>query len=186
MATLLIAGIPITLLLLWAMVSFNRFVSQRQLIDNSWSNVETELHRRHDLIPNLVETVQGYAHHEQATFVEVIEARRGAVAASGPAESHQGVEHALTVGLRQLMAVSEDYPDLLASQRFLDLQRELVTTEDRIQAARRLFNGNVRDYNRRVESIPSLVIAAIGRFSKADYFEVEAAVALAPSVRNIA
>jgi LemA protein len=185
MATLLIAGIPIALLLLWAMISFNRFVSQRQLIDNSWSNVETELRRRHDLIPNLVETVQGYAEHEQATFVEVIEARRGAVAASGPADNHQGVEHALTVGLRQLMAVSEDYPDLLASQRFLDLQRELVTTEDRIQAARRLFNGNVRDYNRRVESIPSLMIAAIGRFSKADYFEVEAAVALVPSVRNI-
>lgn len=183
MATLLIAGSPIALLLLWAMVSFNRFVSQRQLIDNSWSNVETELHRRHDLIPNLVETVRGYAKHEQATFVEVIEARRGAVAASGRADKHQGVEHALTVGLRQLMAVSEDYPDLLASERFLDLQRELVTTEDRVQASRRLFNGNVRDYNRRVESIPSLLIAVLGRFRKADYFEVEAAVELVPSLR---
>ena len=182
MATFLIAGTPIALLLLWAMVSFNRFVSQRQLIDNSWSNVETELHRRHDLIPNLVETVRGYAEHEQATFVEVIEARRGAVAASGPADKHQGVEHALTAGLRQLMAVSEDYPDLLASHRFLDLQRELVTTEDRIQASRRLFNGNVRDYNRRVESIPSMLIATIGRFSKSDYFEVEPAVALVPNV----
>ena len=182
MATFLSAAVPISLLLLWAVVSFNRFVSQRQLIANSWSNVETELHRRHDLIPNLVETVQGYAKHEQATFVEVIEARRGAVAASGPAEKHQSVEHALTVGLRQLMAVSEDYPDLLASERFLDLQRELVATEDRIQASRRLFNGNVRDYNRRVDSIPSMLIAGLGRFPKADYFEVEAAVTDVPSV----
>ncbi len=181
MASLLIVGAPVALIVLWAILSFNRFVSQGQLIDNSWSNVETELRRRHDLIPNLVETVRGYAEHEQTTFVEVIEARRGAVAASGPADQHQGVENALTVGLRHLMAVSEDYPDLLASERFLDLQRELVTTEDRIQAARRLFNGNVRDYNRRVESIPSMVIALIGRFSKADYFEVEPAVASVPS-----
>ncbi len=184
MESLLIVGAPIVLIVLWAVVSFNRFVSQRQLIDNSWSNVETELHRRHDLIPNLVETVRGYAEHEQATFVEVIEARRGAVAASGPADKHQGAEHALTVGLRQLMAVSEDYPDLVASERFLDLQRELVTTEDRIQAARRLFNGNVRDYNRRVESIPSLLIAVVGRFSKADYFEVEPAVTAVPTVQR--
>jgi LemA protein len=182
MATFLIVGAPIALLLLWAIVSFNRFVSQRQLIDNSWSNVETELHRHHDLIPNLVETVRGYAEHEQATFIAVIEARRGAVKATGPANKHQHAEHALTAGLRQLMVVSEDYPDLLASQRFLDLQPELITTEDRIQASRRLFNGNVRDYNRRIESIPSMLIAAIGRFSKADYFEVEPAVALLPSV----
>jgi len=182
MASLLIIGAPLALVVLWAVLSFNRFVSQRQLIDNSWSNVETELRRRHDLIPNLVETVRGYADHEQSTFVEVTEARRGAIAATGPADKHQGAEHALTVGLRQLMAVSEDYPDLLASERFLDLQRELVSTEDRIQASRRLFNGNVRDYNRRVESIPSMLIAAICRFAKAEYFEVEAAVALVPSV----
>ena len=109
MATFLIVGAPIALLLLWAIVSFNRFVSQRQLIDNSWSNVETELHRHHDLIPNLVETVRGYAEHEQATFVEVTEARLGAVKATAPAEKHQDAEHALTARLRQLMAVSEDY-----------------------------------------------------------------------------
>ncbi len=168
----------------WAMLSFNRFVSQRHLIDNSWSNVETELRRRHDLIPNLVETVEGYATHERRTFANVIEARRGAAAATGGPQEHEGIENLLVSGLRQVMVVSEAYPDLLASDRFLDLQRELVTTEDRLQAARRLFNGNVREYNRRVESVPSILIARLGRFKRRDYFEVEPAVAAVPSTRR--
>lgn len=176
MSPLMISVVVGGVVLLWATVSFNRFVSQRNLIANSWSNVETELRRRYDLIPNLVETVRGYATHEQATFTEVIEARQGAISAHGDAGEQSGAENVLVEGLRQLMAVSEAYPELVASEHFLDLQRELVTTEDRIQASRRLFNGNVRDYNRRVESVPSLVIAAIGRFSKADYFEVEPAI----------
>jgi len=163
----------------WAVMSFNRFVSQRQLIDNAWANVETELRRRHDLIPNLVETVRGYAAHEQRTLVEVIEARQAAVDATGDAAAHQDPEAALTAGLRHLLAVSEDYPELVASRHFLELQRELVTTEDRIQAARRLFNGNVRDLNRRVEQVPSNLIAALGRFARHDYFEVEPAVRIA-------
>lgn len=161
---------------LWAIISFNRFISQRNLIANSWSNVETELRRRYDLIPNLVETVGGYASHEKDTLTEVIEARAGAVATHGDATEQAGAENILVEGLRHLLAVSEDYPELVASEHFLELQRELVTTEDRIQAARRLFNGNVRDYNRRVESIPSRIIAALGRFVRADYFEVEPAV----------
>ena len=150
-------GAVLGVVLLWAILSFNRFVSQRHLMANSWSNVETELRRRYDLIPNLVETVRGYAGHEQATLTEVIEARRGAVAATGDAATQAGPENVLVEGLRHLMAVSED----------------------RIQAARRLFNGNVRDYNRRVESIPSALIAAVGRFARADYFEVEPAVRVA-------
>lgn len=180
--TALIVAAP---LLLWMLVSFNRFVSQRQLIDNSWSNIETELRRRHDLIPNLVETVEGYATHEKRTLTEVIEARQGAASARGGPEGHEGAENLLVSGLRQLFAVSEDYPDLLASGRFLDLQRELVTTEDRLQAARRLFNGNVREYNQRVESVPSLLIARLGGFRRRDYFEVESAVAYVPSTRRI-
>lgn len=160
----------------WAIVSYNRFISQRNLITNSWSNIETELRRRYDLIPNLVETVGGYATHEKATLTEVIEARAGAVAADGDTATQAGAENVLVQGLRQLMAVTESYPELVASAHFLELQRELVTTEDRIQASRRLFNGNVRDYNRRVEAIPSRIIAALGRFSRADYFEVEPAV----------
>ncbi len=170
---------------LWAVLSFNRFVKQRQLIDNSWANVETELHRRHDLIPNLVETVAGYASHERQTLAEVIEARQGAVAAVGGPEQHVGAENLLVSGLRHLFAVSEAYPDLMASERFLDLQRELVTTEDRLQAARRLFNGNVREYNQRVEQIPSILIARLGRFGRRDYFEVEPSVAFVPSARRI-
>lgn len=176
MSPLMVVGIVAGLVVAWAVLSFNRFVSQRNLIGNSWSNVETELRRRYDLIPNLVETVGGYATHERETLREVIEARRGAMAATGDVDSQAGAENVLVEGLRHLMAVSEDYPDLVANHSFLDLQRQLVTTEDRIQAARRLFNGNVRDYNRRVESIPSRLIAALGRFSKADYFEVEPAV----------
>lgn len=160
-----------------AAISFNRFVSQRNLIANSWSNVDTELRRRYDLIPNLVETVGAYATHEKTAMTEVIAARAGAVAADGTTEQ-AGAETALVHGIRRLLAVSEAYPELLASEHFLELQRELVTTEDRIQAARRLYNGNVRDYNRRIESVPSRLIAALAGFDRADYFEVE------PSVRD--
>ena len=107
-----IPGVLAALVLLWAIVSFNRFVAQRQIIDNSWSNVETELRRRHDLIPNLVETVRGYASHESDTLREVIEARTGAVGAVGGPDAHQGVENLLTAGLRHLFAVSEAYPTI--------------------------------------------------------------------------
>lgn len=179
MSPLIIVGIAVGVVVCWALLSFNRFVSQRQLIDNSWSNVETELRRRHDLVPNLVETVRGYASHEQATLVEVIEARQAAAVVTGGAHEHEGAENVLTEGLRHLLAVSEAYPELVASRHFLELQRELVTTEDRIQAARRLFNGNVRDHNRRVEQIPSMLIARIGGFDQHDYFEVEPAVRIA-------
>jgi LemA protein len=176
MSPIFIAAAGLAVVVLWAVVSFNRFISQRNLIANSWSNVETELRRRYDLIPNLVETVGGYASHEKDTMTEVIEARAGAVAIQGDASRQAGAENVLVEGLKHLLAVSEAYPELVASSHFLDLQRELVTTEDRIQASRRLFNGNVRDYNRRVEAIPSRVIAAVGRFTKTDYFEVEPAV----------
>ena len=167
-----------------AVLSFNRFVKQRAAIENSWANVETELQRRHDLIPNLVETVKAYASHETTTFTEVVNARAGAVAAQGGPEAHTGPENLLTQGLRQLLAVGEAYPELKASDRFLDLQRELVTTEDRIQAARRLFNSNVRDYNQRVETIPSMFVASVCGFPKRDYFEIESSAAALPSVRS--
>ncbi len=145
--------------------------------------METELRRRYDLIPNLVETVQGYAAHEADTMTEVIEARQGAIATHGDAGTQTGPENVLVEGLRHLLAVSEAYPELVASAHFLDLQRELVTTEDRIQASRRLFNGNVRDYNRRCEAIPSRFAASIGGSARADYFEVEAAVRAPSSVK---
>jgi LemA protein len=169
---LLGAGGVVLFVLLAALVSYNRFVSQRQLIDNSWSNVDTELRRRYDLIPNLVATVKGYAAHEQSTLTAVTEARAGAVAADGTAEQARA-EGALVDATRQLLAVAERYPELAADTHFLELQRELVNTEDRIQAARRFFNANVRDFNRRVQSIPSNLIAALGNFEAADYFELD-------------
>ena len=164
------------------LLSYNRFVTQRQLIANSWSNVDSELQRRHDLVPNLVETVKGYAGHEQRTFETVTAARAQAMLVRGSAAAQSPAENTLVAGLRQLLALSEAYPDLRASYHFLQLQEELVTTENRIQAARRFFNGNVRDYNRRVDSIPSLVIARLFRFTLEEYFEVEPIVREAPTV----
>ena len=153
--------------------SYNRFVRQQQLIDNSWSNVDTELKRRYDLVPNLVETVKGYADHEQATFTEVIEARTAAVSSTGTPAEQAGDENVLVGALRQLMAVSEAYPDLKANTGFLELQQELVRTEDRIQAARRFYNANVRAYNTRVQSVPTNVVARIGGFERSDFFEID-------------
>jgi LemA protein len=155
----LLAG-AVVLLLLAGVISYNRFVRQRQLIDNAWSNIDTELRRRYDLIPNLVRTVQGYAAHERATLTAVVEARNAAVASVGDVTAQEGPEQVLVHSLRSMLAVSESYPALQADQHFLELQAELAVTEDRIQAARRLFNGNVRDYNQRVDSVPSNVIAA--------------------------
>jgi LemA protein len=164
-------------------LSYNRFVSQRQYIRNSWANVDTELRRRYDLIPNLVETVKGYATHERDTLEAVIQARTRAVSSEGDAAAQARDENFLVDALKQLLAVAEAYPDLKANEHFLELQQELVSTEDRIQAARRFFNNNVRDYNRRVQSIPSLFIAKAFGFTEEEYFEVEAAVRAAPSVQ---
>jgi len=169
-----VAGV-VVLAGIWFWLAYNRFVRQRQLIDNSWSNVDTELKRRHDLVPNLVAAVRGYAAHERATLEAVIEARTSAVAASGPAEQARS-ENVLADALRQLLALREAYPDLKANTGFLDLQHALVNTEDRIQAARRLYNSNVRDYDTRVESFPTMVVARLARFEREDYFELEPAI----------
>jgi LemA protein len=172
----------VVLVLLAVLISYNRFVSQRQYLRNSWSNVDTELRRRYDLIPNLVETVKGYAAHERETFERVIQARTQAVASHGEPAEQASDENVLVDALKQLLAVSEAYPDLEASENFLELQRELVTTENRIQAARRFYNNNVRDYNRRVQSIPSLIVARVFRFRDEDYFEIEPVVREVPEV----
>lgn len=171
----IVAFVLIAFVLIASFLSFNRFVSQHQLIENAWSNIDTELRRRYDLIPNLVSTVQGYASHEREALTGVIEARAKALANHGSATEQAASENVLVGGLRNLFAVSESYPDLKASTHFLDLQRQLVMTEDRIQANRRIYNGNVRSYNRRVESIPSNLIALFGRYKRAEYFEVDEA-----------
>jgi LemA protein len=165
-----VAGV-VAFLLLWFAFSYNAFVTQRNLVRESWSDVDTELKRRHDLIPNIVETVKGYAKHEREIFERVSELRAQAIASDGAPERRARAEGALAAGVRQLLAVSERYPDLRASENFLALQRELANTEDRIQAARRFYNANVRDLNRRVQSVPSNLVASMFGFKAAAYFE---------------
>ena len=153
--------------------SYNRFISQKNIIRDSWATVDTELRRRYDLIPNLVESVKGYAAHERALFEHVATARAAAVAQQGSPEERVKVEAPFVDAIRQVFAVVENYPQLKTSPGFLELQRELADTEDRIQAARRSFNDTVRDYNRRVQSVPSNLIAAMFGFREAEYFEVD-------------
>jgi len=168
-------GGVVLLFVVAVVLSYNRFVNQRNLIHNSWSNIETELTRRYDLIPNLVETVKGYAAHERAVLEEVTKARASAQAEHGSPEQQARAEGPLIGALRHLFAVVENYPELKASSHFLSLQDELTNTEDRIQAARRFFNANVRDYNTRVQSFPSNVIAGAFNFELEEYFQIEPA-----------
>jgi LemA protein len=168
---LIVLGI-LVLLLIWGIAAYNRFVAQRQQIKDAYANIDTELRRRYDLIPNLVETVKGYASHERQTFENVTKARQQAIAAQGPAEQAQA-ENMLTAALRQLFAVAEDYPELRASENFQALQAELSTTEDRIQGSRRAYNDQVRQYNERVQSVPSNVVASMFGFKEEEFFEIE-------------
>jgi LemA protein len=173
---LLAIGVPIGLIvlfILWIAFIFNSLVRGRNTCTESWSNVDTELKRRYDLIPNLVETVKGYAKHEREVLEQVTQARNAAAASQGSPESQARDENVLVKNLRQLLAVAENYPDLKASKHYLDLQHELVNTEDRIQRARRFYNGNVRDYNNRVEMFPSNMIARVAHCKQREFFEIE-------------
>jgi LemA protein len=156
-------------------VSYNRFVSQRQLIRNAWANIDTELRRRYDLIPNLVETVRGYAGHERQVLENVTRARAAAAASTGSPREQAAAEGPLVAALRQLFAVVENYPQLRANENFLALQGELTNTEDRLQGSRRFYNANVQGYNRRVQAFPSNVVAGMFRFREEEYFEIEEA-----------
>jgi LemA protein len=161
------------IVLIWTIAIYNSLVRLRQHIRDSWAGIDTELRRRYDLIPNLVETVKGYAAHEKEVFQRVVEARTRAVDSTGSPARQAADENLLVRGLRQLFAVSESYPELKASQNFLELQKELANTEDRIQAARRFYNGNVRDLNTRIEVFPSNLVASVFNFRQAEYFEIE-------------
>jgi LemA protein len=156
-----------------AVVSYNRFITQRNLIKDAWANIDTELKRRYDLIPNLVETVKGYASHEKEVFEEVTRARASAAGATGSPASQAAAEGPLVQALGRLFAVAENYPDLKANTNFLALQAELTNTEDRLQTARRFYNANVREYNQRVKQFPSVVIANMFHFQEEEFFEVE-------------
>jgi LemA protein len=165
----------LVLLVIVGVVAYNRFVSQKQLIKDSWANIDTELRRRYDLIPNLVETVRGYAGHERAVFENVTKARAAATAATGSPAEQAAAEGPLVAALRQLFAVVENYPALQANQNFLALQQELANTEDRLQTARRFYNANVRQYNERVQQFPSMIVARMFSFEQEEFFEIDEA-----------
>jgi LemA protein len=172
------------LLLLWGMGAYNALVRRRNHVDESWADIDTELRRRHDLIGNLVETVKGYAAHEKGTLEAVIKARNAAASPHASLDAQGKDENVLSGALRQLFALSEAYPDLKANQNFLELQKELANTEDRLQRSRRFYNANVRDLNTRIEVFPSNLIAGIFGFEKREYFEIEdEAVREAPQVK---
>jgi LemA protein len=168
---------------LWGVFTYNGLVRLRNLVQEAWKQIDVELTRRHDLIPNLVETVKGYASHERDTLDAVVRARAAATAPGATVAQQAQQEGELSQALGRLMAITEAYPDLKANQNFMALQSELGATEDRIAAGRRFYNANVRELNTKIESVPSNIVAGFGHFEKADYFEVEnAEVRSAPQV----
>jgi len=160
------------LLVLWAIFAYNGFVTLVNRAKEAWADIEVQLKRRYDLIPNLVNTVKGYATHESSAFENVTKARSMAMGAQGPTKEHAEAENMLTGALKSLFAISEAYPDLKANTNFLELQRELSDTENKIQAARRFYNTNVRDLNIKMESFPSNIIARVFNFTKMDLFDL--------------
>ncbi len=161
----------VVLVVLWAVFSYNSFVRLVNRTKEAWADIDVQLKRRYDLIPNLIETVKGYATHEKETLTQVTEMRTVAMGATGVAAQAEA-ENMLTGALKSLFAVSENYPDLKANTNFLELQRELSDTENKIQAARRFYNGNVRDLNTALESFPGNQIGNMFNFKKMEFFEL--------------
>lgn len=164
--------IVVGVVVLWAVFAFNRFITLRNRAEEAWADIEVQLKRRYDLIPNLVNTVKGYATHESSAFENVTKARSMAMGASGPTEAHAQAENMLTGALKSIFALAEAYPDLKANQNFLALQNELSDTENKIQASRRFYNANVRDLNTGIESFPGNLIAGMFRFAKKEFFDL--------------
>ena len=171
MITQIILGL-IFVILLYVIMAYNGLVTLRNRVKEAWSDIDVQLKRRYDLIPNLVETVKGYASHEKETFDKVIQARSKAMSAQGLKEKGDA-ENALSGTLKSLFALSENYPDLKASVNFLELQKELTDTEDKIQAARRFYNGNVLDLNTKLELFPTNMIAGLFGFKVSEFFNAE-------------
>jgi LemA protein len=170
----IILAILAVALLLWAVAIYNGLIKLKNRVDEAWSDIDVQLKRRYDLIPNLVSTVKGYAAHEKEVFEKVTEARARAMGA-GTTEDKAQAENMLSNTLKSLFAVAEAYPDLKANQNFLELQRELTDTEDKIQASRRFYNGNVRDFNIKIEIFPNNIFAGVLNFTKRQFFEAAGA-----------
>jgi len=171
MAGWIVLGL-IVIVLLWGITTYNRLVKQRNQVLEGWSGIDVQLKRRHNLIPNLVETVKGYMKHEEGVLTKVTELRNSAGKATSAGEA-SGLETELTGMLRQLFALAEAYPDLKANQNFLDLQGQLAQIEEQIQLSRRYYNGTARDMNILVQSFPSNLIASSFNFKEAEFFEIE-------------
>lgn len=170
----LVLGVGVVVLIMWAIGIYNRLVALRNQIENLWSQIDVQLRRRFDLIPNLVETVKGYATHEKEIFEKIADARARMLSASGPAEQAQA-DNILTGALKSLFAIAEAYPDLKANENFLSLQTELAGTEDQIAQARELYNDAVMTYNTAIQSFPSSIVAGIGNFRQKPYLPIDEA-----------
>jgi LemA protein len=162
----------VVLVLIYALITYNGLVSLRNRIENAWAQIDVQLKRRHDLIPNLVETVKGYAAHERDTLEAVIQARNAALVAQGP-QDQAAAENMITGALKSIFALQEAYPDLKANQSFLNLQEELTGTEGRIAYARQFYNDTVFRYNTKIQSVPANIIANQFSFDEREYFEVD-------------
>ncbi len=175
MDTITILIIILVLIVLWAIFTYNGLIKLRNRATEAWADIDVQLKRRYNLIPNLIETVKGYAKHEKSVFEEVTKARAEAMKAEekGDPKEIEKAEGELQKTLKSLFAVSEDYPDLKASNNFLELQNELRDTEDKIQASRRFYNSNVRNLNIKIESFPVNLVAGTLGFKKMDFFEIE-------------
>lgn len=173
--TTILIGLIVVFIIAFVFI-YNRLVALKNRVKEAWSDIDVQLKRRHELIPNLVETVKGYADHEKEIFEEVAKARERALTATekGDPKEVQKTENQLKGALKSLFAVAENYPDLKASNNFLELQKEIRDTEDKIQSARRFYNRNVKDYNIKIESIPYNFFASLLNYKKEDYFEAEA------------
>jgi LemA protein len=180
---LCVGGVIVVVLALAALVAgiYNRLVVMRNRVDNAWSQIDVQLKRRYDLIPNLVETVKGYAAHESGTFEKVVEARNAAMNATGVKPKGEA-ENMLTDSLRSLFALAESYPDLKANTNFLSLQEELSGTEGKIAYARQFYNDSVMSYNTTAQTFPNNILAGMFGFGEREYFEIEAVAKEAPKV----
>lgn len=172
MGSLGIVLVVIAIVVVYIVLAYNGLVTLKNRTEEAWSDIDVQMKRRYDLIPNLVNTVKGYATHEQTAFEKVTEARAKAMSASGVADKGQA-ENMLTGALKSVFAIAEAYPDLKANQNFLELQQELSDTENKIQASRRFYNGNVRDLNTKIETFPSNIIAGMFAFAKREFFELD-------------
>ena len=179
---LIVVLIVLAFLVVLVIAIYNRLIVLKNRVKEAWSDIEVQLKRRYDLIPNVVESVKGYATHERGVFEKVTEARSAAISAKSMGEKAQA-ENMLSNTLKTLFAVAENYPDLKANVNFLDLQRELSDTENKIQASRRFYNGNVRDFNTTLEVFPSNIIGSLFRFEKAEFFDMNEAEKAAPQVK---